>query len=90
LCRGRPLSPHLQKSGPNQPYCRHRTDVVDWLAACDVVVLPSRWEGMSLGMLEALAAGRSLAVTDVQGAREAVDDSGAIVPPENTEALADA
>jgi glycosyltransferase involved in cell wall biosynthesis len=68
----------------------HRTDVVDWLAACDVVVLSSRWEGMSLGMLEAMAAGRSLVVTDVQGAREAVDDTGAIVPPEDPQTLADA
>jgi glycosyltransferase involved in cell wall biosynthesis len=68
----------------------HRTDVADWLAACDVVVLPSRWEGMSLGMLEAMAAGRSLVVTDVHGAREALDDTGAIVPPEDPEALAGA
>lgn len=66
----------------------HRDDVTDWLAASDVVAVPSRWEGMSLGMLEAMATGRSLVVTDVPGAREAVDGTGAIVPPEDPAALA--
>jgi glycosyltransferase involved in cell wall biosynthesis len=66
----------------------HRDDVGDWLAACDVVAVPSRWEGMSLGMLEAMATGRSIVVTDVPGAREAVDGTAAIVPPEDPEALA--
>jgi glycosyltransferase involved in cell wall biosynthesis len=66
----------------------HRDDVTDWLAACDVVAVPSRWEGMSLGMLEGMARGRSMVVTDVPGAREAVDEAGGIVPPEDPEALA--
>ena len=34
-----------------------RDDVADWLAAADVVALPSRWEGMSLALLEAMARG---------------------------------
>jgi glycosyltransferase involved in cell wall biosynthesis len=65
-----------------------RPDVVDWLAASDVVAVPSRWEGMSLGMLEAMATGRSIVITDVPGAREALDGAGAIVPPEDPDALA--
>jgi glycosyltransferase involved in cell wall biosynthesis len=79
-----------RRADPSVRLVGHRTDVADWLAACDLVVLPSRWEGMSLGMLEAMAAGRSLVVTDVHGAREAVDETGAIVPPEDTAALAGA
>ena len=39
-----------------------------YLAAADVAVMPSRWEGLSLAMLEAMASGRSLVVTDVAGA----------------------
>jgi glycosyltransferase involved in cell wall biosynthesis len=66
----------------------HRSDVVDWLAASDVVAVPSRWEGMSLGMLEAMATGRSIVITDVPGAREALSGTGAVVPPEDPEALA--
>jgi glycosyltransferase involved in cell wall biosynthesis len=53
-------------------------------------VLPSRWEGMSIGLLEALASGRSVIATDVAGSPEAVgDEAGAIVPPEDPGALAD-
>jgi len=68
----------------------YRTDTGEWLAAADVVALPSRWEGMSLGMLEAMARGRSIVATDVPGALEALDDAGAVVPPEDPAALADA
>ena len=77
-----------RRAGASITLVGHRDDVTDWLAACDVVALPSRWEGMSLGMLEAMATGRSMVVTDVPGAREAVDGTGAIVPPEDPEALA--
>ena len=38
--------------------------------------------GMSLGMLEAMAADHSLVVTNGHGAQEAVEGVGAIVPPE--------
>lgn len=68
-----------------------RSDVDRWLAAADVVALPSRWEGMSIGMLEAMARGRSIVATDVPGALEALDDeAGAVVPPEDAPALAEA
>lgn len=38
-----------------------------YLAAADLVVIPSRWEGMSLTMLEAMSLGRSVVTTDVAG-----------------------
>ena len=45
-----------------------RTDrVADYLAAANMVVMPSRWEGMSLVMLEAMAAGRSVVATRCAG-----------------------
>jgi glycosyltransferase involved in cell wall biosynthesis len=66
-----------------------RDDVPDWLASADVVVFPSRWEGMSLAMLEAMATARSVVATDVDGAREALgDEAGAIVGVDDPEALA--
>jgi glycosyltransferase involved in cell wall biosynthesis len=66
-------------------------DVSDWLAAADVVVAPSRWEGMALVPLEAMARGRSVVVTDVAGMGEAVPaGAGAIVPPEAVDPLASA
>jgi glycosyltransferase involved in cell wall biosynthesis len=65
-----------------------RPDVPDWLAAGDVVALPSRWEGMSLVLLEAMARGRSVVATDVPGVREAVGDAGEVVPVEAASPLA--
>ena len=57
----------------------------------DVVVTASRWEGMSLVPLEAMATGRSVVATDVSGAREAIGDrAGAIVPIGDVEALVEA
>jgi glycosyltransferase involved in cell wall biosynthesis len=65
-----------------------RSDAGDWLAAADVVALPSRWEGMSMVMLEAMATGRSVVASDVAGASEALsDEAGVVVPPENPEKL---
>jgi len=63
--------------------------VLDWLAAADVVALPSRWEGMPLVLLEAMARARSIVAFDVNGVREALGEAaGAIAPPENSELLA--
>jgi glycosyltransferase involved in cell wall biosynthesis len=68
-----------------------RDDVSDWLAAAEVAVMPSRWEGMSLALLEAMATGRSVVATDVAGVREALGEgSSAIVAVEDRGALADA
>jgi len=65
-------------------------DVTAWLHAADVVVAPSRWEGMALGVLEAMASARSVVATEVDGMREALGDegAGALVAPEDAGALA--
>jgi glycosyltransferase involved in cell wall biosynthesis len=68
-------------------------DVRPWLLASDLVVQPSRWEGMSLVVLEALASGRSVVATDVDGMREVIgwpstEAAGTIVPVEDPRALA--
>lgn len=66
-------------------------DTRPWLRAADVVVLPSRWEGMALAPLEAMALGRPVVVSDVGGARESLPPghaAHALVPPEDPEALA--
>ncbi|MFP3989196.1 glycosyltransferase [Streptomyces sp. E11-3] len=66
-------------------------ETVDWYHAADLVVLPSRWEGMALAPLEAMACGRPALVTDVDGARESLPPELAphcLVPPGDSEALA--
>jgi glycosyltransferase involved in cell wall biosynthesis len=68
-----------------------RTDVRSWLAAADVVVVPSRWDGMSLVPLEAMACARSVVATSVPGVVESVpDDAGAIVVPDEPAAMGSA
>ncbi|AWW39509.1 glycosyl transferase [Streptomyces sp. AS58] len=66
-------------------------DASPWYQAADLVVLPSRWEGMALAPLEAMACGRPVVLTDVDGARESLPSSFAarcLVPPEKPAALA--
>ena len=85
-------------SGPEEDELRRRAgsarlvgasdDVGSWLGAADVVVVPSRWEGLAYVVLEAMAAGRTVVATDVAGMREALGDTGFIVPPEDPAALA--
>nr|BFD84771.1 glycosyltransferase [Streptomyces sp. Xyl84] len=68
-------------------------DPVPWYRAADLVVLPSRWEGMALAPLEAMACGRAVVVTDVDGARESLPPALAarcLVPAEDPAALAEA
>ena len=69
-----------------------RLDVPDLLAAADLFVLPSRFEGLPLVLIEAMAAGRPVVSTQVGGVDELVVDgqTGRLVPPGDAPALADA
>jgi glycosyltransferase involved in cell wall biosynthesis len=61
------------------------------LTAMDVYVLPSSWEGLPIGVLEAMACGVPIVATDVGGTGEAVTpEVGTLVPPADPAALADA
>jgi glycosyltransferase involved in cell wall biosynthesis len=70
----------------------HRPDVERVLAALDLFVLPSRSEGLSNTILEAMASRLPVVATRVGGAEELVDDgaTGLLVPPAEPAALADA
>lgn len=66
-----------------------RSVALRWMHAADLVVCPSRWEGMSLVPLEAMALGRPMVVTDVTGMAEVIPAGAArVVPPEDPAALA--
>lgn len=67
-----------------------RTDVSDLLRASDLFVHPSREEGFSNAILEAMAARLPVVACDVGGNPEAVVDgeTGRLVPPRNPERFA--
>jgi glycosyltransferase involved in cell wall biosynthesis len=68
------------------------TDVPQYLATADIFVLPSRSEGFSNAIIEAMAASLPVVATDVGGNAEAVKNgiSGLIVPSDDPDALATA
>jgi glycosyltransferase involved in cell wall biosynthesis len=71
-----------------------RQDVPDVLAAADIFVLPSLWEGLPIGLLEAMAMGKAIIASDVDGTGEVLKNgqNGLLIPTGNlvsslTEAL---
>jgi glycosyltransferase involved in cell wall biosynthesis len=67
-------------------------DIHPYLMGCDLFVLASLFEGMPNVVMEAMAAGKPVIATDVNGTSELLEDgiSGLIVPPADPAALASA
>jgi glycosyltransferase involved in cell wall biosynthesis len=57
------------------------------LRAADVVIIPSRYDGMSLVLLEAMACGAAVVATRVAGS-SVLDGAGVLIPTEDPAALA--
>jgi len=70
----------------------NRHDIPELLAASELFVLPSLWEGLSMALLEAMAAGKPIVATAVSGTTQVMihGKTGLIVPPRDSRALADA
>jgi len=70
----------------------NRNDVPTLLSIADIFVLSSRWEGLSMAMLEAMGAGLPVVATEVEGMGEVIQQNiqGLLVPPEDADALAGA
>jgi glycosyltransferase involved in cell wall biosynthesis len=79
---------------PRVHFLGHRSDARAVAAAGDVFVLPSRSEGFPVVMLEAMAAGVPVVMTDVGGVRDALAErlgrpaAGWIVPVNDAGAIA--
>jgi glycosyltransferase involved in cell wall biosynthesis len=67
-------------------------EIPGWLAAADIFVLPSHYEGLSLAAMEAMASGLPVIITNVSGSAELVPtpDDGRVVPAGDADALANA
>lgn len=67
-----------------------RSDVPELLKALDLMVLPSRWEGMPLAILEAMSSALPVVASDIPGNHHLVQDGsdGRLFPLDDDEALA--
>lgn len=70
----------------------YRDDVPRVLAGCDIFITASRYEGLPVALMEALAAGLPIVATDVPGTRHVVRDGieGVVVPAGRPDLLATA
>ena len=73
-------------------FAGHRKDVPEILAATDVLCISSNYEGTPLVLFEAMAAGKAIVSTAVDGCKEVIQDkkTGLLVPPQDPESLAEA
>ena len=69
-----------------------RKDIPELLGSSDCFVLPSRHEGLPMVLIEALAAGTAIVVSDFEAVREVIthEKDGLIVPREDFKTLAQA
>jgi glycosyltransferase involved in cell wall biosynthesis len=65
-----------------------RSDVSRLLKTADIYAQPSRWEGLSMAVLEAMASGSVVVASDVPGLAEVVADAGLLFPAGGHEQLA--
>ena len=78
-------------AGVSVRFLGRREDIPALMAAADVVVVPSRWEGQPLVVQEALRAGRPVVASRVGGIPGLTGEDGALlVPPGDATALASA
>jgi glycosyltransferase involved in cell wall biosynthesis len=77
--------------GESVRFMGYRSDARAWLAGCDAYVNCSVSEGVSLTILEAMAAGLPVIATRVGGTPEVIDETcGRLVPPRDPDAIAEA
>lgn len=89
------LRPALERQAKDEgiaaiSFLGRRSDVPTILAASDLFVLASVWEGLGTVLIEAGAAALPIVATNVDGIPEVVEDgiTGLLVPPRAPEALA--
>jgi glycosyltransferase involved in cell wall biosynthesis len=71
-------------------FCGNRQDIPAVMAALDILVFSSRWEGLPVALLEGLASSLSVVATHVGGVPGVIQNgvTGFLVPPADSDALA--
>jgi L-malate glycosyltransferase len=82
----------LKRSDINFRYAGYQSDMNKVYSSIDILVLPSRGEGLPRTVLEAMSYKSVVIATDVGGTREIIDnpDLGRIIPKENSDELSKA
>jgi glycosyltransferase involved in cell wall biosynthesis len=92
--RGEDMTPYFQNAGlaNRLRLLGYRSDVAAILAASDIFVLPSHFEGLPMSVIEAMLCALPVVATNIKGAREQVvaEQTGLLVPPATVVPLAEA
>lgn len=77
---------------PSIIFAGHRSDIPALLAATDIFCISSNYEGTPLVLFEAMAAGKAIVSTAVDGCLEVIEDgqTGLLVPPADPGRMAEA
>jgi glycosyltransferase involved in cell wall biosynthesis len=67
-------------------FCGEVRDPRAEYSTCDLIAQPSRWEGCSYALLEAMAAERSIIASRVGGNSEVLGEAGVLLPPSDVSA----
>ena len=71
----------------NIKYCGLITEAITVLKDYDIYSLISNWEGFPVGIIEALAVGLPVIVSDICGNSELIDNNGYLIPRKNVKTL---
>lgn len=96
ICGSGPLHEHLSRQiavlelGNKMRLLGQWGDIQELLESADIFVLPSRWEGLPMAMLEAMMAELPVVAFNVEGVEEVIEDGvqGFLAPMENPKELA--
>ena len=67
-----------------------QSNVHQFISKADVFVLPSKYEGMPMTLIEAMGSGMPIVATRVGGIPDMLDDKSALLVPTEIEAIAEA
>lgn len=69
----------------------YRSDVLAVVKSCDLFVFPSKREGLSVALMEAMAVGKAVACSKIRGNTDLIDENGGVLfDPTDVDACAEA